>query len=281
MLYTPGNSFAFSVDNFGATYTDAGIGTNAPGHANANTKGANTAILSAIAEDCYGLSILFSGGSTAATIRRALVDVLIDPAGGTSWSVLIANLLSCGAGLPVGGYWYYFPIFLKAGTALGAAHQDLVATTQALRVGYRVFGRPSRPELLRVGSNVTTFGAVTATTTGTAFTPGTSVVGALSSSLGTLTRAAWWWQCGFAYADTNVTASALSLDVLAGDGTNNKICMRDVPVVFDGSERYGMSAMGSRWPMCDVASGSNVYLRGSSVAAPETTPTGVIYALGG
>ena len=34
------NVFNFSVDNYGSTFTDAGIGVNAPGHANANTKGA-------------------------------------------------------------------------------------------------------------------------------------------------------------------------------------------------------------------------------------------------
>ena len=208
MLCTPGNTFNFTVDNFGSTYSDTGVGTNSPGHANANTKGANTAMIAALAEDCYGLAILFSGGFTAATTRRALVDVLIDPAGGTSWSVLIANLLSCGASYQPGGYWYYFPIFLKAGTALGSAHQDLVATTQALRVGYRVYGRPSHPHLLRVGSRVDTFGAVTGTTTGTAFTPGTSVMGALSSSFGTMTRDAWWWQCGFAYDDNNVASGS-------------------------------------------------------------------------
>ena len=187
MLLVPdSNTFNFQVDNYGATYSDAGFGTNAPGHANANTKGANTAMLGALAQDCYGLSITFSGGNTTTVVRRMMTDILIDPAGGTSWSVLIANLYAnspCLGTAGAFGYHYYFPVYLSAGTAVGAAHQDLVATTQALRVGIRAYGKPSRPELIRCGTKVTTIGATTATTTGVAVTPGTNAMGSYSATL--------------------------------------------------------------------------------------------------
>ena len=49
----------------------------------------------------------------------------------------------------------------------------------------KLFGKPTRPELLRVGTKVQTYGAVTASTSGTAITPGTNAMGAYTASLGT------------------------------------------------------------------------------------------------
>jgi len=280
MLFTPGTDFGWSADNFGATYSDAGIGTNSPGHANANTKGANTAILSAIAEDCYGMAIGFSGGNTAATVRRNLVDILIDPAGGTSWSVLINNLLVNSASLVMGGWWYYFPVYLAAGTAIGSANQSLTASTSALRVFIRVFGKPTRPELVRCGTKIETFGAVTGTTTGTSITPGNAAMGSYTASLGTTANDLWWWQGGIAFNDTTLADECELLDVAAGDATNKKLCAENILYVANNSEQCGKSAIGSRLPVQHVKAGENVYMRAVGTAAAQTTPVCVAYGLG-
>jgi hypothetical protein len=281
MLWTPGNDFGWSVDNFGATYSDAGIGLNSPGHANANTKGANTAMLSAIAEDCYGMAIGFSGGNAAATIRRQLTDILIDPAGGTAWTVLIPNLYANSPSLIAGMYWYYFPLYLKAGTAIGSAHQDLVATTQALRVCIRVYGKPTRPELIKCGTFVETFGAVTASTTGTTVTPGTTAMGSYSASLGTTVKDLWWWQAGMGFNDSTLVDEAYLIDVAAGDGTNKKLCCENILMVDNNSEQTGKSAMGVRLPWQFIPAGSFVYMRAAGAVAPQGTPTGIAYGMGG
>lgn len=285
MLWTPGNDFQWSVDNFGSTYTDAGIGVNSPGHANANTKGANTGMLVGIAEDCYGIAIGFSGGNAAATIRRNLVDLLIDPAAGvgnagSSWAVLIANLYANSPSLIVGGYWYYFPIYLKAGTAIGSANQSLVAGTLALQVCIKIFGKPSRPELVKVGSKVETFGAVTASTSGAAITPGTSAMGSLTASLGTMAGDLFWWQCGLGFNDTTLVDEATLMDVLAGDGTNNVLCAENVMMMDNNSEQSGKAAVGTRLPYRQVKAGANVYMRAAGAAAPQGTPTCVAYGCG-
>lgn len=292
MLWTPGNDFQFSVDNFGATYTDAGIGTNVPGHANANTKGANTALLAGIAEDCYGIAIGFANGNTAAAIRRQMVDLLIDPAAGvgnagSAWSVAIANLYanspSFVGGTAVGsfGYWYYFPLYLKAGTAIGAAHQDLVATTQALRVLVRVYGKPSRPALLRVGNKVQTIGATVATTTGVAVTPGTNAMGAYSATMGTTSFDAWWWQLGIGSADTTMTANNYLFD-LAANATNKVLLLEGMPyIVVGANEQASKSAFGISLPIRNLAAGQDIYVRAAAGAAPDTSMTAVAYALGG
>jgi hypothetical protein len=287
MLWTPGNHFNWSVDNFGATYSDAGFGVSSPGHANANTKGANTAMLSAIQEDCYGILIMFAGGSASATIHRYLVDLLIDPAGGTAWTVAIANLYAPYASLGCGGYCYYFPLYLKAGTAIGTANQALVAA-KAIRVGIRCYGKPTRPELLRVGTKVQTYGATTATTTGTGITPGTNAMGAWTASLGTSSYDQFWWQGGIGYNDTTIgggtsISEATLLDISASNdaGTTKVICAENIPANFSTTEQGGKAAFGSANPYRDVPSGAAIYMRAAATIAPNTTPTVVAYGLGG
>jgi hypothetical protein len=292
MLWTPGCAFNWSVDNFGATYSDAGFGVNSPGHANANTKGANTNMLNGIAEDCYGMAICFTGNNVTGTTKRSLTDILIDPdAGvgnaGSSWSVLINNLYSAYAALGCGGYWYYFPVYLKAGTAIGSAHQDLVAGTVALRVGIKVFGKPTRPELLRVGTKIETFGAVTGTTTGSSITPGTNAMGAWTGTLGTTSNALFWWQGGLGYNDatigggTNISESTLlDISVSQDAGTTKTIVAENIMANFSATEQGGKAAFGSRLPYYDAPAGSTVYMRAASSIAPNTTPTVVAYGLG-
>ena len=290
MLFAPISCFGFSVDNFGATYTDAGLGVNSPGHANANTKGANTNMLNGIAQDCYGILIGFSGQSATTVARRCMVDLLIDPAAGvgnagSSWSVIIANLYANSPTFGTSGatgWWYYFPLYLKSGTAIGTAHQNLVAGTLPLRVCIRVFGKPSHPELIRVGTKVQTLGATVGTTTGTAVTPGTSAMGgSFSATLGTLSGDAWWWQLGIGSNDTSMTANGYLFDV-AINATNKIICAEGIPYNVTGTiEQASKGAFGNRLPCQAAVSGENVYVRGACSGTPDSTMTAIVYALGG
>ncbi|QEX18489.1 hypothetical protein FRZ44_37960 [Hypericibacter terrae] len=288
MLWTPGNSFNWRTDNFGSTYTDAGLGTSVPGSGVANTKGANTALLAGIAEDCYGIAICFSGLSSSAGIRRSIVDLLIDPAAGagnagSSWSVAIANLYCNNPAFTLGatGQRYYFPLFLKAGTAIGAALQDVAATAAAARVCVRCFGKPTRPELLRVGTKVQTLGATTASTTGVAVTPGTSAKGSYSATLGTTSFDAWWWQLGIGSNDSSMTANSYLWDI-AVNATNKIIVAQDIGYGVVGTvEQAWKDAMGCCPPMYDVASGQDVYVRAAAAAAPDSSMDAIVYALGG
>lgn len=288
MLWTPYSEFQSSVDNFGATYSNALLGTNVPGNASANVKGANTALLAGLAEDCYGLLIGFVDGATGATIRRQMTDILIDPAAGvgvagSSWSVLIANLYTNGPAAVNSGWgnWFYFPIFLKAGTAIGAAHQDTAATGQALRVLVRAYGKPSRPELLKVGTKVATIGATTGTTTGVAVTPGTGGMGSYSASLGTLPYDCWWWQVGIGSADTTMTQNAYMFDV-AVNATNKRVCIENVLyAVVSANEQSVKQAFGNNIPIAHGVAGEDVYVRGAGIIGGDTSMTAVAYAVGG
>jgi hypothetical protein len=292
MLSPIGCHFNWSVDNFGSTYSDAGFGVSSPGHANANTKGANTQMLVGIAEDCYGILICFAGGTTAATINRFLVDLLIDPAAGvggagSAWTVVINNLYAPYASICCGGYNYYFPLYLKAGTAIGTANQALVAA-RAIRVGIRCYGEPTRPELLRCGTKVQTYGASTGTTTGTTIAPGSIAMGSWSASLGTSSYDQFWWQGGIGYNDTTIgggtsISETTFLDISASNdaGTTKVICAENIRANFSTTEQGGKEAFGSRDPYRDVPSGANVYMRGAATITANTTPTCVAYGLGG
>lgn len=291
MLWTPGNNFGWQIDNFGATYTDTGIGLNSPGHLNANTKGANTQMLVGIAEDCYGIAIGFSGQSVSLNARRCLVDLLIDPAAGvggagSAWSVIIANLYANSPTLGVTGcigYWYYFPLYLKAGTAIGTAHQNLVAGTLPLRVCIRVYGKPTRPDLVKCGTKVQTLGAIIGTTTGTAVVPDTSVAPATwSGTLGQISGDKWWWQLGIGSDDTSMTARSYLFDV-GVNATNKILCAQGIPYNVTGTiEQASMGAMGLIPPYKEISSGQDVYVRGVSIGgAPDSSMTAIVYALGG
>src|SRR3990167_2326754 len=287
MLWTPGNDFNWSVDNFGTSFTNAGLGANSPGHANANTKGANTNMLNGIAEDCYGIAILFSGQSATTVIRRCMVDLLIDPAAGvgnagSAWTVAIANLYANSPTFGTSGAfgcWYYFPLYLKAGTAIGTAHQNLVAGTLPLRVSIRIYGKPSRPELLKVGTKVETLGATIGTTTGVAVTPGTANKGSYSATLGTLTRDSFWFQLGIGSADTSMTARGYLFDV-AVHVTNKILVMQDVFYTVTGTiEQASCGMFGAVAPCRFVAAGQDVYVRGVGDGGADSSMTAVVYAM--
>lgn len=292
MLWTPGNQFGFTVDNIADTYSDTGIGTNVVSNASAHTKGANTNILNGLAEDCYGLAIGFSRANSPAATRRNLCDILIDPAAGvgnsgSSWSIVIANLYCAYASLGCGGYWYYFPLYLKAGTAIGGSQQSS-NTTANLQVTLKAFGKPSRPELLKVGTKVQTYGAVTGTTSGTNISPGTNAKGVYTASLGTSSYDQFWWQGGLGYADSSIgggasTSEASFLDVAVSNdaGTTKYIAAADIKANFSANEQGGKEAFGHTPPFWFLPSGGTVYMRAASTVVANTTPTAIAYGLGG
>lgn len=288
MLYTPKNHFNWQVDNLaGVALTDA-TGTSLPGHANANQKGADTAILAGLAEDCYGISIGFSAGSTTSASRRHLVDLLIDPAAGVggagaSWSVAIANLYSNSPQVGSGqtGVWFYFPLYLKAGTAFGGAHQENNATSPTVRIAVRLYGKPTRPDLLLCGTKVQTLGATTASTEGTAVTPGTSNTwGSYSASLGTLSLDSWWWQIGIGSTDTAMNAHTALYDA-AVNATNKLTVAQEIPYTVAGtSEVASKGAFGRDLPIRNASAGENVYVRGNCLnSASDTGMSAIVYAL--
>jgi hypothetical protein len=282
MLFSPLGEIQATIDNYGTTLTDTGQGVALTASATTNTKGTTVSMWAgaSVVDDVYGVGITFCGADTSATIIRFLADLMIDPAGGTTWTALINNLYVNSPALTGGGYRYYFPILIKAGTSIGMRIQSNVAS-QTCRVAVQLYGKPTHPELTKVGSRVETYGAVTSTTSGTAVTPGAGVTGTYVS-VGTTAGECWWWQWGgVGCADTTQQLNALMGDVACGDATNKKVCADSITQNNTAAEQSGKEALGLRPPYRVIGAGQTVYVRVSGSVAGDTTTTTTAYAVGG
>lgn len=288
MLWTPPttyNSF-ISTNLNSATISDAGFSSQTFTSGAANTKGSVTACIAGSIRPGYGLGILLLGGNASATIRRQMVDIMIDYGAGagnagSTWSVLIANLYANSPGFTSGvcGFQYFFPILIPLGAAIGARFQD-VAATQTMKIIVSTLGPLSRQEQgMKLGTGVETIGATTASTSGVAVTPGTNVKGSFSASLGTLTRKCFFFQLGIGSADTTMTLNSYLFDLHHGASQQYPI-IQDLPYCVESTERAGKDWMGTGFPYRDVPGGENLYVRGAGCGgAPDTSMDAVAYAV--
>lgn len=179
-LILPPFYFADCTDNFSGT-TPAGTnpGTTITASATPNTDGTAVSLIAAVAHDVHFLVVGIGGRSTTSTVDSAsLLDILVDPAGGTSWSSMIDDLvagfqpqLTSGS---VGYMTYYmFPLFIKSGSSIGAQVRSATAS-QAVGLGVWVYGNPSRPDMWWCGSKVESLGITAASSKGTDITPGST-----------------------------------------------------------------------------------------------------------
>lgn len=286
-LFVPqGNDFQWSYSNITATRPNiAGWGLSHTPSITASTFSAYTTLVAAanITHDVYAIYLCFNNNSAPAAIRNTLVNIGVDTAGGTNFVTKIPQLM-CGNAAPLnigaGGVWYYFPLFIPAGSSIGIQAGAVAAI--AFNTAVWLYGKPRRPESIRTGSYVTAFGTQTGTAwRGTNITPGTTAVGALTQIGAATTRSHWWWQGGFCLQDTTATASALTLDVAAGSSiTLNKFLIEKQVWTVTGAEQI------SSFPLFpssynNVAVGENIYARMQSSAFLDTGNNVAVYGLGG
>lgn len=278
-----GADFRWQLSSYGTTRPAANFGTTVtPG--TAPTMGAWVALLSgaSMVNDAYGIMININSASTAATTRNCLIDIGIDNAGGTAYVVSIPFLMG-GHATPYnvgsGGCWYYFPLFIPRGSSIAARATGNVTT--AIRVLATVYGQPRRPEVVKTGSSVFSFGETTSTATGTSITLGTTVKGNYVRVGAATTMRLWWWQAGYTCIDTTMTLAAIHLDVAGGTTTtNNKVLVQDIYINTSVSEQINNIPL-SAGCFSNLAPGSNVYIRGMSSAAADSLPSVIAYGLGG
>ena len=288
-LLVPGASgFGSFADNYGSTFTEAGLGTSLTAGGSAHTKNATPTQLiagSSITTDIYGLSIRFQNGFLAANARRFLTDIYVDPAGGTSWEAAprIANLVTNCCSMTQGGTEYFFPLYIPAGYSIGATCQSETASA-TIRIAVRAFMGPDTPWAHFCGTRVKTFGATTASTSGTAFTPGASgAKGSYSSSLGTTTDELWWWQLGVVSTDGSQTAVQYFMDLAFGDASNKYLAVMDAMHINIGTGEVAgyPKAGGCGLPWRRAASGSFIYVRGACIGTADSSWSGIAYGMGG
>jgi hypothetical protein len=180
-----------------------------------------------VTDDVFGIYIQVCANTTSTAARDTILTIGLDPAGGTSFTDTINHLLVSCAGLYFGaasgpGVSYFFPLFIKAGTSIGAKASVNNATVGTLRCSVRLLCQPSRPELVRVGSFVTTFGDTVASSTGTAVTAGTASEGTYTQLGSALASPLWFWQLGVGANSGTMENNALHADLGLGDASNKR-----------------------------------------------------------
>lgn len=270
-LMLPTFRFARFVDNATTTATVAAVNntgaeSNSTGNGNVDTT--PVTLLSALAFDVHLLELAFhqEGGSVDS---NGLVDIMADPAGGTSWSELIADIAlsyhpyaTTASGLT---YWLRFPLFIRAGTSLGFRHRAATGLLSVYAVA-RCHGEPSRPELWWCGQKVETLGANVGTSKGTNVTPGNSDAWGSWTNIGASTRRYGALVLGINGTDAAITNTQYFFQIGAGGAQ------------LPGTPQY-MVAAGAASLMqyitpavpvwCDEPSGTTFQVRGMCAGTAE------------
>ena len=177
-----GPDWAYCSHNLASTPSET-----TPGLANvtaglSNADGSAVTIMSALAHDVEYLRLLIACSLTSGAVNDILMDLLIDPAGGTSWSVLIPSIMCCKGDLAVGGgspgsfSGYDFPVWIPAGASLGAQARcaETTLTAPVIKPVLFAYGGNANPASWWCGQRVTAIGINASASTGQAHTPGSS-----------------------------------------------------------------------------------------------------------
>lgn len=229
-LWVPSNGFGWVFSSIGATRPAAAFGTTVtPGNNVMGSWSANVLTAANLSTDVFGLYININSNATSTANRSALLDVGVDPAGGTSYSVLIPQLIAgnasaFGAGGVPFGLNYYFPIWIKAGSTVACRATVNNATVGTLRVHMMAFGKPHDERTIQVGNKVFAYGTAIATSGGTAVTSGTTSEGSWTQvgTVGTNDRP-WYWQWAANVNNSALTAVAYGCDLSIGSASAKQL----------------------------------------------------------
>lgn len=274
--------FNFKYDNLGANPSSSPGTSVIPGATNA--EGAWTQIASAanISQNIYAFWLRVSDGFTSAAIKNHLLDIGVDPAGGTAYTAIVSNIV-CGGSTSFsngGGPEFLLPHFIKSGSTVAARIQGSNGTAGTVRVGAAFYGQPSHPENMPVGQYSETIGAIT-NSEGVAFTPGNAADGTWVL-LGATTRNLWWWNIAHQLSNATITLERTYIEIAHGDATNKHVIMRRMHI-GNTSEDVGSGLednLNAYAAYCPVKAGTNIYIRGRADSAPDTGYNGVAIGIG-
>lgn len=198
MLTFPSPSWRYCQHNLASTPSISFLGTTITAGAN-GVEGTALGLGSALTFDAEYLVITITGFTSAGVNSSTLLDILIDPAGGTSWATdpLVSDLLA-GFGCPIAiggttpsmpGMSYHFPLRVPAGAALGARAKTIHTSTLAGRVAVWAFGGNRNPGTWWSGQRVQNVGIDATNCIGTSHTPGNSGVLSSWTNFGSVTGA--------------------------------------------------------------------------------------------
>lgn len=277
------SAYNFQYDNWGAAPGTATGTSVTPGATNAEGSWTQLASSANIAQDCYWMHVSVHSGNTSGQAKNHLLDIGVDPAGGSSYSAIISNIV-CGStqgATGTGVTEFIFPFYIKAGSSVAARIQGSNGTAGTVRVTALFWGQPTRPEAVPVGSFSQTFGTIT-NSLGESITPGN---GSYSSyvDMGAASNPLWWFQFGYQINNSTITAERTFFEIAWGDASNKHLMFRTMHVGTTGEtcglrHLTGLSFPGAYNP---VPAGANIYVRARADSAPDTGYNCSIIGIGG
>lgn len=207
--------FATNLAAMTASQAVTTIGTAVTAGAN-NADGTAVSAMGPLTHDVEYITIEISTFLISAGNGATLLSLLVDPAGGTSWSTLIASLNAGGTPLISTttnfSRQYHFPLWIKAGSTLGLQARTAHSATLTGQVLIKCYGGNKNPGSWWAGQKVTSYAITAAASTGTNHTPGASGAFSTWTNLGaTLAHDASAFQFGIGGTNSNVTASSRAL----------------------------------------------------------------------
>lgn len=285
MLHIPRpNYFGFRYDNWDANPgTTAGSTVTAGG--SANTESATPLVLASganLSSDAFALD-LFVCATSGTGSRQMLMDIGVDPAGGTDYKWVINNLVVGGAPAVTGtgsGHRFSLPFYFKSGSAVACRTQCSQASITA-DVMASFYGKPSNPEAVFAGSYSETLGSVT-NSSGQSFTPGNAAYGNWAD-LGATSRDLWWWQLGYQVDNATITAEYVYVELAWGNEIVKNRIMRHMEGGTTSETNADILGTNRSWAACccRVPAGSNIYVRGRCNNAPDTGYNALATGIGG
>lgn len=180
LILPAGPSWAYWSDNLGGTPPSDGtsFGTGVTAGAN-NADDAAVSAIAALTHDVEYLIVAISGFTSSGFNCSTLLDILIDPAGGTSWAGFIGDLLagynsSFDLNGTQGGYLrvYHFPVWVPAGASIGLQARCAHTSTLTGRIVVHAAGGNANPASWWCGQKVESIGIDAANSRGAMHTPG-------------------------------------------------------------------------------------------------------------
>ena len=276
------NSFLWHFSNFTAPTATPGTSVT-PGASNAEGAWTQVASSANMAYDSLLMYIAVGGGNTTANAKNHLLDIGVDPAGGTSYTAVISNLV-CGQTQAVTTGWdeFQFPFFIKSGSSVAVRVQGSNATAGTVLVVADFYGRPTNPEMVPCGTYSETIGTITSSN-GTSITAGSTAEGAWTS-LGTTAKDLWDWRVGYQIDNGTITASYYAVDLAYGDATNKEIILENIAFGFYGTAEIKASTLMGRSLIRSsryVPGGSTIYARVACSTTPLTGSNVTAIGIGG
>lgn len=240
--------------------------------------GTAVTLLSPLAHDVELIELWLSGSSIDNIDTNALADLLVDPAGGTAWAEVVADL-ACGFQYqPLNSFAsmlrYTIPLKIAAGSSVGlrAKFARAVANPDGF-AHIACYGNPSRPDAHWAGTKVETLGASGAGSKGTDITPGDSGAWGSWINVGSPTTARYGALIvGINGSDTTATNVGMYFEVGYGS-TPLPGCARAY-VTLNTAEAVNCHT-NFRTIQCDIPEGTQLQMR----ATQNSTGTRVINTL--